>query len=479
MLARRGQFVPAGGWVLGTAGVVSAMVCMVSPAYAQEGEVARTRLEECREAIKELKTLQYVGTVDAEGGLFGTIEKLDSQVWMERVGEGEASEWNHRRQGEVVVRDPTSEGNMTVEFNVIRKGPNVTYTAHDLRTVYERYHRAARHKSVTVAQTGWIAEFADDNPFNRELTLPEVKLTLEIGGDTVGEDVCDVVQVAFGDQRQVVRWSISQDTDLPRRKETRLADNRQTFTITNIKVNGELPEKVFSPERPEGYAFNTTVRTGRDRPTAQNPRAPVYPSAKPFEVTIAEGPGKGETVSLESLAGDVVVLDFWTGWSGTSKDSRGDIQAIAAQFEDEPVTVLSMTWRERNRVQAGIDAWKASNATYPLATGADAVAVEYAVSSFPTVFVITKDSKLVFSLTEYNAETFRTSIAEAVQKALDGGFDSAPATMQGNQGGNQTTTETGGNQTGGNGNQGGNGNKPAGNQGGGNGNQGGNGNKPK
>ena len=463
MRARTDRFFPAGGWVFGGVGVVSAMVCLVSPATAQDGEVARQRLEESREAIASLKTLQYTGEVTSEGALYGTIAELTSTVWMERVGEGEAAGWNHRRQGSVEVKDPRSGDTEVVQFDVLRKGPNVTYRDDELRTVYERFHRSARHRSITVANTGWIAEFADDNAFERELTLPEVKMTLSIGGDTVAGEVCDVVEVDFGDQRQVVRWSISQETDLPRRKQTRLgADNSQTYTITNIAINEALPEGIFEYPRPEGYAVNSTV--GRVRDAARSAQTPVYPTAKAFEVTIAEGSDKGETVSLESLKGNVVVLDFWTGWSGTSKDSRPDIQAIAEQFADEDVRVLSMTWRERGRVQAGIDAWKESGGTYSLATGADEVALEYAVSSFPTVFVVTKDGKLVFSVNEYNPETFRSSIAEAVQKALDGGFDAGAATrtLQGNQGGNQVTEE-GGNQ-GGNqsGNQGGNqgGNRP-------------------
>ncbi len=465
MLTRRGHVVPAGGWVLGAAGVVSAMVCMVAPAYAQEGDVARQRLEESRAAIGNLKTLQYTGTVSSEGALFGTIAKLDSTVWMERVGEGEASEWNHRRQGTTVVRNPATSETETVDFDVVRSGPNMTYIAHDLRTMYERFHRAARHRSITVAQTGWIGELADPTPFERELTLPEVKISLEIGGDTVGEDVCDVVQVSFGDQRQVVRWSISQETDLPRRRQTRLgADNMQTYTITNIAVNKDLPEDIFKLERPEGYALNSTVRDRQRRPV--DPSEVTYPSAKAFEVTIAEGPGKGESVSLESLAGNVVVLDFWASWSGTSKDSRGDIQAITEQFKDEDVKVLSMTWRERNKPELSVNAWKAGGGTYSLVTGADAVAIDYAVSSLPTVFVVTKDGKLVYTVNEYNADTFKNGIAEAVQKALDGGFESGATTtttLEGNQGENQTT-----------GNQGG-GNQPGGNQGGGNqgGNQGG------
>lgn len=469
MLGLTGQFVPASRWVVGVG--VATSVCMVSPVMAQQGEVARQRLEESREAIKNLETLQYVGTVDSEGPLLGMIEELNAIVWMQKVGEGEAAGWNHRRQGSTSVRNPATGDTETVEFDVVRDGPNVTYIAHDLRTVYERFHRAARHRSITVAQTGWIGEFAADAPFERELTLPEVTLTLEIGGDTVEGDVCDVVEVSYGDQRQVVRWSISQETDLPRRKHTRLGtDNMQTYTITNIAVDDELPEDIFKLPIPEGYARNTTVRrTAREvgAPTA----VPSYPSAKPFTVTIAEGPGKGEEVSLESLRGNVVILDFWTGWSSTSKDSRDAIQELADDFADEPVKVLSMTWRERGRPKAGIDAWRASDATYPLVTGADAVALEYAVSSFPTVFVITKDGKQVFMMSEYNEETFKSSIAEAVQKALDGGFDAGATTTTtqiggnqsgGNQGNGNQTTEEGGNQSGGsqgNGNQG-NGNRP-------------------
>ncbi|MEQ8318221.1 MAG: TlpA disulfide reductase family protein [Phycisphaerales bacterium] len=472
MLGLTGQFVPASRWVVGVG--IAASVGIVSPAMAQQGEVARQRLEESREAIRNLETLQYVGSVDSEGPLLGMIEELNAIVWMQKVGEGESAGWNHRRQGSTSVRNPATGETETVEFDVVREGPNVTYIAHDLRTVFERFHRAARHRSITVAQTGWIGEFADDTPFERELTLPEVTLTLEIGGDTVEGDVCDVVEVAYGDQRQVVRWSISQETDLPRRKHTRLGtDNMQTYTITNIAVDDELPEDIFVMPTPEGYAKNTTVRRSA-RDVGAPSVVPSYPSAKPFTVTIAEGPGKGDEVSLESLAGNVVILDFWTGWSSTSKDSRSDVQALAEQFKDEPVEVLSMTWRERGRVKAGIDAWRASNATYPLVTGADEVALEYAVSSFPTVFVITKDGKLVFTMSEYNEETFKSSIAEAVQKALDGGFDAGSVTttqMGGNQsevnqGNGNQTTEEGGNQSGGNqsgGNQSG-GNRPGGNK---------------
>ncbi|MEO1278834.1 MAG: TlpA disulfide reductase family protein, partial [Planctomycetota bacterium] len=418
MRSRTNQGAPTGGmWMTGL-GLATAAVCMVSPALAQDDEAARQRLEEARAAIGDLTTLQYTGEVTSAGGLFGTIQELSSIVWLGREGEGESASWNHRRQGSVVVNDPRSGDTESVEFDVVRVGPNVTYIAHDLRTVYERFHRAARHRSITVAQTGWISEFVQDVPFERELSLPEVRMTMEIGGDTVNGELCDVVEVDMGEQRQVIRWSISQESDLPRRKETRLGtDNTQTYTITNIAIDQELPENIWELERPEGYAFNTTVRrTPRDATRAQ--QAQVYPRARPFEVTIAEGPDKGENVSLSSLEGNVVVLDFWTGWSGTSKDSRGDIQAINEQFADEPVRLVSMTWRERGRVQAGIDAWKDSGGTYSLATGADTVALDYAVSSFPTVFVITKDGRQVFTMNEYNAETFRESIAFCTASAM-------------------------------------------------------------
>lgn len=456
---------PARGWVLSMVGVVGGLLYSSAVALAQDAGLAAARLEESREAISKIRTLQYKGSVKSQGGLFGTIASLESTVWAQREGEGDASEWSHRRIGQTVVRNPGTGETEELGFDVMRKGPNVTYTDHKLRTVYERFHRAARHPTVTVAQTGWIAEFVERMPFERELAGGEIQLSLDVGGDVVGETVCDVVTVNFGDQRQVIRWSIGQDDDLPRRREMRLGEeNVQTFTISEMIVGSELPAAVFEYERPEGYAFNTTVRAPRD---ASRPQVVSYPTARGFEVTIAEGPGKGETVSLESLKGRVVVLDFWAGWSGASKESRADVRAIAEMFAAEPVTVLSMTWRERGRVQAGIDAWKESGAAYPLATGADAVAMDYAVSSFPTVFVITQDGKLVFTMNEYNAETFRTSIEEAVRKALAGGFDAGPqptTTLQQGDGQGTVTNPPAGNKPG---NQPG-GNQPGGNQPGGN-----------
>ncbi|HUB19187.1 MAG TPA: TlpA disulfide reductase family protein [Acidobacteriaceae bacterium] len=71
--------------------------------------------------------------------------------------------------------------------------------------------------------------------------------------------------------------------------------------------------------------------------------------APPFSVTTLEG----RQVSLDSLAGKVVLIDFWATWCGPCREALPKIRDIAQKFSAEPLVVLSVSldkddgaWRE-------------------------------------------------------------------------------------------------------------------------------------
>ncbi|QNI33114.1 TlpA family protein disulfide reductase [Alloacidobacterium dinghuense] len=61
--------------------------------------------------------------------------------------------------------------------------------------------------------------------------------------------------------------------------------------------------------------------------------------APPFSVTTIDG----RRVSLDDLAGKVVLLDFWATWCGPCIEALPHMKRIAQEFADEPLVILSVS----------------------------------------------------------------------------------------------------------------------------------------
>ena len=51
----------------------------------------------------------------------------------------------------------------------------------------------------------------------------------------------------------------------------------------------------------------------------------------------------GRTLTLESLTGKVVLIDFWATWCGPCREALPHIRQIAQKFEGQPLVVLSVS----------------------------------------------------------------------------------------------------------------------------------------
>jgi thiol-disulfide isomerase/thioredoxin len=61
--------------------------------------------------------------------------------------------------------------------------------------------------------------------------------------------------------------------------------------------------------------------------------------APPFEVTTLDG----RHISMDSLAGKVVLIDFWATWCGPCREALPHIRRIAQKFDGQPLVVLSIS----------------------------------------------------------------------------------------------------------------------------------------
>jgi thiol-disulfide isomerase/thioredoxin len=61
--------------------------------------------------------------------------------------------------------------------------------------------------------------------------------------------------------------------------------------------------------------------------------------APPFELTTLAG----QRISMDSLAGHVVLIDFWATWCGPCREALPHIRSIARKFQGQPLTILSIS----------------------------------------------------------------------------------------------------------------------------------------
>jgi thiol-disulfide isomerase/thioredoxin len=100
----------------------------------------------------------------------------------------------------------------------------------------------------------------------------------------------------------------------------------------------------------------------------------------------------GKSVSMEALAGKVVLIDFWATWCGPCKQALPHLKEIAKEFEGQPLVVISIS------LDADEATWKSFVAQNGMVWtqyrdgGFDGpIASAFAVKAIPTTFTIDAD----------------------------------------------------------------------------------------
>lgn len=99
-------------------------------------------------------------------------------------------------------------------------------------------------------------------------------------------------------------------------------------------------------------------------------------------------------ISLHSLRGKVVVLEFWATWCGPCRISIPHLVKLNDEYGSKGVVLVSLT--DEDRVEAKIDAFMADmKMDYIVGTGSD-THIDYGVNGIPTAFVIDRAGKIAW-----------------------------------------------------------------------------------
>lgn len=145
------------------------------------------------------------------------------------------------------------------------------------------------------------------------------------------------------------------------------------------------------------------------------PAASQSPRQKAPDFTVYDK--NGETISLSSMAGKPVVVNFWATWCGYCKKEMGDFQAAYEKYGDQVhFMMVNQTDGQRETAEIAQAYLDENGFTFPVYFDKELdAAMTYGIRSLPTTLLVDKDGNLLaFQPGQVSAAT----LEGAIQKAL-------------------------------------------------------------
>ncbi len=102
-----------------------------------------------------------------------------------------------------------------------------------------------------------------------------------------------------------------------------------------------------------------------------------------------------EQVSLSSLKGKVVLINFWASWCSPCKAEMPAIQATYQTYKDQGLVVLGINATDQDEASAARQFAQTQGLTFPLLADADGATFQlYQVQALPTSFFVDRQGKI-------------------------------------------------------------------------------------
>jgi thiol-disulfide isomerase/thioredoxin len=376
------------------------VIALVVPVALADDVEPNAVLQAAEAAMANLKTVTYEASGTVEGPAAAELRAAEGRVSFARSPAGQPARFR------ADVRVKRADGADRVEMAV--SGRKLTTVDHAAKLFSER--ELSRRPSLALIATVFLPELVQDKPFATGYEKLEY-----VGREKVGEVDCDVIKI----HPAGTRWAFGVADHLPRRVEkTFQAGNAQSIvrtTVTKLDPNPELNEGTFQLERPEGFAS-----LGSDGLIAAGGPAPDW--------TLKDADGK--EISLKSLRGKVVVLDFWATWCGPCRMAMPHMQELWNRHKGQAFALFGVNCREKPSGPDPLKFIRGAGFTYPVLLRGDSVASAYQVSGIPAFYVIGADGRVLMSAAGVSPEItsrMTATVAQAVASTSQPATAPAPA----------------------------------------------------
>lgn len=244
----------------------------------------------------------------------------------------------------------------------------------------------------------WIEIFAD--PALTDNLRDDPRLTVS-GPVRIGRDECDVIHGTT--DGATLDIYIARRSGLPVRMDVSRDDGTQrVMRINKLRTNASVPDSTFKI-KPAPRGFTTTSPSGDSagKGSPDDPEIVVGPeignTAPPWALLDASG----DRHTLADNKGKLVLLDFWATWCGPCKAAMPGLQRMQREYGRKGLNIIGVNVSEKNP-QDAVDYMRSHGFTYQLLLNGDDLKEPYAVTGFPTFFLIGRDGTILYSGTGYS-----------------------------------------------------------------------------